>query len=513
MRKLLIVDDEKMIRIGLKAIIEREKTTFTKVYEASGADEALDILARQSIDLTITDIRMPGINGIQFIKKAKKMDIKTNFIILSGYEDFQYAREAIKYGAKDYLLKPVKKNILFKTLRNLERELDEKDSLKNQLDNIHIFKTQCYENQLNYIFTAKQINEYEIKNILDVMGIGLFSKAFYAAVFAASSQSGLILEEINNLNTSKSNAVSFINKDGHIVMAGKSLRLIEETAGYLKNELKKKITVGVSSEGNGIKDIQRAYCQACEAVKHRIFVHLGYFIGFKEIEKLDKNFQVPVKLIKKLIEILDTKNVSEIKNALDKILDIKVISGYNIKYLENTARYLSQYMMEYCKSRIPQQFKESMNDKEKLSNIYNYQSIDEYRQAVYDHMLQINRYLHSLEKGIYYSKNDIDLAIQFIKENINKDLTLQEVADHVYLNYSYFSHLFKERTGSNFVDCLKKLRIDKAKELLRIRSYKIKDVAEEVGFNNPKYFTKVFRNVTGISPMEYRNASASDDNS
>ena len=138
MRKILIADDEELIRKGLKAMIKRYKEDFYDIYLCSNGNQANEILDNENIDILITDIRMPEVDGIELIKHLKNFNKETAIIILSGYDDFKYAKEAIRCGAKEYLLKPVNREKLYLCMEDIEKDINKKEEYERAIIQIFI---------------------------------------------------------------------------------------------------------------------------------------------------------------------------------------------------------------------------------------------------------------------------------------------------------------------------------------------------------------------------------------
>ncbi|WDC85136.1 response regulator [Caloramator sp. mosi_1] len=165
MRKILIVDDEKNIRLGIKSMIENRYPGVYEIFLASNGEEALEYYKQNNIDILITDIRMPVMDGLTLISNLYSNNVQTNIIILSGYDDFNYATHALRNGAKDYLLKPIKRNLLYDTIERIEKEIKSKENTNIKNNEIYSNKDEFFNSQINYILLNTNLSRNEINEL------------------------------------------------------------------------------------------------------------------------------------------------------------------------------------------------------------------------------------------------------------------------------------------------------------------------------------------------------------
>lgn len=513
--KILIVDDEKLIRNGLRTIIEEKDPASAEVFEACCGSDAIHILSKHRIDLAITDIRMPGMDGITFMKEAHKLNFKPEFVILTGYDDFQYARESIKYGAKAYLLKPVRKAELYEVLNKLQEELQRKKNEDLKIEKMNDFINDVWEHELNYVIMNDSLSAAELENITDIININVVKGSYYVGIMERKRKRPGSETWNNDLQLktqvtdfyagNKFTAVAFYSIEGSLVSIAETKEAFYALARYLRGDTAGgRFVTGISGKANGVAGLGRAYLQACEALKYRIIRMSEELICFEDMEKLEKNFNVPVELFKRIMQLIGTKRINEINDLINKVFDQKEILPYNVRYLEKLVEAAYRHVIEPFSEQNPL-YGLNMQEMqyEYLKSIYNFDHINDYIYAFKKYVFDINTCFLDLTE-VYKDRNEIDAALDYISNNYQKDLNLAVVANHVSLNYSYFSNLFSEKTGDSFHNYLKKVRIEKAKELLKNSDYKINEVAEKVGYKNPKHFATNFRALTGISPMEYR---------
>jgi two-component system response regulator YesN len=512
-RKVLLVDDEKYITKGLRAIIERATTSFDEIYETSNSLEALQRISRENFDLVVLDIRMPDMDGIMLLKEAQKLSVKPKFIILSGYDDFHYAADCIKYGAKAYLLKPVKREELIETLKQVELELSREEELNSAKQKKDILLNYFRVDELNFIFLKDSFSETEVGEILRTLELDILDQAFQIGILAKRGpyNSGrkeyyeqLKMEVYEYFQQTNQKIIVFLDIDGNLVL----ITAIDANCSGLLESLAKShkdsYVIGLSSPNHSAPQIRTSYLQACETIKYRILLPSAQIIPYTAIQERNIAFKIPVENIKKIPEITGTSKAEAIEEILDQLFMEEAICSYPIEYFEKIAGMINQYVIHALAEYFPQKNQPLDGKYSDLEDIYCFNDIFDYIRYLNEYLEEINRFLLGL-KDKYRDKKEIEAAMEYIQANYAKDLSMTMVANHISLNYSYFSYLFKEQTGLSFVDYLKRLRIEKAKELLQNSDDKIYEVAEKVGYRNPKHFGRVFREITGITPVEYRN--------
>ena len=515
MKRILIADDEKFIRKGIRTIIERSDLDFDEIIECSNGVEAFETMLCGKIDILITDIKMPKMNGVALLNQMKKLEDKPKVVILSGFDEFSYAQEAIRHGVCDYLLKPVVEDSLIDLIRRLSKDIEENSAaivkqqkLYNVLDCIKV-------DELNNILTSGKINAENIRDILEILEINIFDGDFFissihqkgscrCSSYDIDTAKNIELIERYLINLGEPN-LCFLGPDNKIIMVTGNPDETENILNYLSKENHEDYIIGVSLKGQGVGDIREAYLQSSEALKYKLFVHKANgVINYKEVQALDKGEDIDTELINKVSQLVGCKSICELDEILLRIFYKENLSKRHISYTEKVVEYFNKNVIDYLIKKVKEQTPEWEKKCENIKNIHQFDMLEDYIHSTKQFLLEIHEYLMMLSQ-IYTPKTDIDDAIEFIRENYNKDLNMAFVANQVSMNYSYFSEMFKEKTGSNFLDFLKGVRIEKAKELLRNTDYKIFEVGEMVGFNNSKHFTKIFKEIIGISPIEYRN--------
>jgi two-component system, response regulator YesN len=496
--KVLIADDEKNIRLGIQAMIKREYPEFT-TFIASDGQEALELVQANEPDIVITDIKMPRMDGIQLIKELQQKEIRTSIVILSGYDDFSYAKEAIKNKVKDYLLKPVNRTELFKTLNTIIEELENSQKMTYQ----HLDEYRA--SQLNYILLNPNIQQEVVEDLYKKMKIEPYPDGYYVGIIEGDrvAEGEDFLNKISQLLPSSSHTIPFLDNDGRVTIISADIEQFFQLKEQLGRDRHLIFTIGVSEKKQDIRELKKNYGQAATSLKYHFLYPRRQIILFENVKGKPDVSSLPVDLINKISNMLGTERENEIRTNLRQVMDFDVISHSSINYLENLNREINETIFKGFFKRLGEESLVTFELLNKIDNIYNFDSFHEYFHALEDLLMRIHEYNKQM-KSVYSEQKYMDRAIAYIRENYHKDLNLAVVANYISLNYSYFSHMFKEFIGQNFVDYLKMVRVESAKRLLKETDFKILEISEMVGYKNPKQFARVFRDVEGISPKEYR---------
>lgn len=511
MRKVLIVDDEKYIQLGIKSIIEMSNSTFDEIYITSNGHEALELLLKYQFDLVISDIKMPIMDGIQLMKSIHQKEIHTRFIILSGYDEFKYAKEALNFGAKAYLLKPIQKDELIEIILKMESEIiveEEKNNLENKVTSfLSKFKT----HELSFLLENDTINNTETLNILNTLGLDFL---IHECIIAFISPKTLIpdykldysLIELAIDKYLKHYDISntfFLHMDNNLVMISSDQIDLNDMLNFLSNEFNCKFISGISIKNPGETNLKKSYYQAMEASKYSLIFDEKTIINSDEIkEKLD-NFAIPIIQINTLASKLNTSKPTDLDDLIDQIFDSEIILKCNINYIHKVINYIEQFVIEVISAHFPYKSDIKLKWKNVLLENYSKYSIWLFIAEFKKFLHEINEFILTLKDSSDFS-SEMDKAFKYIHGNYSKNISMESVSSHVGLSYTYFSHLFNEKTKVSFSDFLKKIRMEKAAELLKQTDDKISDIALAVGYYNTKHFRNSFKNIYGISPTEYR---------
>ncbi|HON14779.1 MAG TPA: response regulator [Treponema sp.] len=466
--KLLIADDEKTIRAGLIKIITEHYPGTLEIIEAKNGEEAWTHICEQKPEILITDIRMPKMDGMELMRHVAALEEKPAMVVLSGYEEFSYARESIRLGVVNYILKPVDKQELFQILDSLIADIQEKERTNKQ----------------NLIASAIKGSMLQKDTLQELIRNG----AYRIAQCIKPSD-----KQIANLIT-KNHAFIIEEKTNSL-----SLLVPEAERTALFSELQAQFHI------IGVSDIIRnpADLQSC-----RTHAEIASFVRFFSAEKrlvLYEDLFEPQdqaaenRSLESLAVLVGTGDKTGIQRMLSSLFSFESESFYqNVMGLYQISSQIPSLLMtfhQYIETDPYLSMKSFL-----LRDMDRYTAIAELQKDISDLVL----YLDILLQQRYSEYPFIEQALAFVAKHFTEPISMATVANHCSVNYTYFSEKFKQVVGVNFNDHVKQLRLEEAKRLLQQGCYKVYEVASRSGFGDVKYFMKAFKEATGLSPGEYQ---------
>lgn len=470
-------------------MIQRSGVPVEMIMECSNGEMALEILQSQKVDVMFTDIRMPKMSGIELVQRIQELPGKPIIIAISGYADFSYAVEMLRSGAREYLLKPVEREKLWNVMKKLEQEILE--SRKNS----QISKRLGHQ-QFKYLMLNEKITEEEINTMQSEYESEFALYAYY--VYALNPREVKAAEE---------KYIYLHNVEGYDVylVSDKNAQLL------LKNELSQEY-VGTSTLHSGIRELRAAYQEAVDARRHafctnRMICHAGEsgkHIHENFYEQGQKLLREEAKLQR--VQLLGTDKTEELVKAWNGLF-------YAVKNEWIAPADFTKGMDDFFKE-VRKTYRNILADDEgnkKLEDYYSFPSLAVWQTEFMEWMLTLHERINS-RFDANKNQQKIKQAMNYIQENYDKDLNMAVVSNHISMNYSLFSYLFKEYTGSNFVNYLKSIRMEEARKLLEKTDMRIMEISAKVGYENEKHFMKIFKASYGVSPSEYRKNAQIDGN-
>lgn len=524
MYKIMLADDEGIVIDSLKYIIEREFGEECHIEFAKTGRNVIELAENYRPDIAVMDIQMPGINGIEAMKEIRKNNDNIIFIVMSAYDKFDYAQEAIKLGALEYLTKPMDRN---KMLAALKRAMAIVDQEKTRRSNDLIIREKLetvvpiLENGLIYNLLFHEYFEEDITNYKTMLNIQT-DYAFMMVLVSGDDKDGNHMtnavgssvrlqqnyREIRAIIKMYFDAIAGTvmgNKLAILVPYGRKeleyserVNVIErarEMAYKLKNQLDISFRVGIGKVGE-LKEMESSYSDAINSlllttntVAHANDLPIG-------CEYTDN---YPIELEKKLFEEVEkgrTDAAVEVsKEYFSRIKDMDIMD-LRLKVLEfalwaERISYSAGGMVYSVSNRHGY-----------LPTIMAIESTEELYRWFEDRIVFSCSNIASRKEE---SSNDAIVASKaYIENNYTKNITLEDVSREVNISSYYLSRIFKEETGENFIDYLTNLRIEKAKELLSTTQYSMKEICSMSGYSDPNYFSKTFKKNVGVTPTEYR---------
>lgn len=509
MHKVLLVDDERIILDGISKIIDWEQLNLHLIGTARNGLDAYNIIKEKAPDIVICDIRMPGLNGLELVRKVTNEEINVKFIILSGFGEFSYAKQAMEFGVKHYLLKPCNENLIVEALNSIKNELSLEEKRERFLVDMR--------NQLNQIqpYVKKQLLKEFISTKLDSNhGITFYERLFridfddekirvillkpegdyhYEHMFVIENI-GEDLFAPSILTTTIGEHIVFIVKDLEMVSLHENLKQLKEHF-YQIYELD--MTVAIS-EVNQITAARDLYLEALECLNHRFFLGEGSIITKLDIQKtkIRNQYEYDGQNLCLLIKTGNWEKVeSEISNFFGNLTKLMLSTSMTRSYV----MHLFIEMIQHSDSNCIHAYME------KMSSLMDMDTIQQMRAFFVNNAKEITDFHLNRHKSNH--SEIIKNMIEIVNENLgNSELSLKWVANRVFMNADYLGKLFKQETGEKFSSYVTRVRIEKAiEQIQQMDDVKVFTLAEMIGYgDNPQYFSQVFKKYTGYTPSEYR---------
>lgn len=532
MIKVLIADDELRICELIFRLIDWEALGMSVIAVAHDGRETIKIIKNEMPDIVITDIRMPGYNGVDVIRIGKEYNSDIQFIIISGYSQFDYAQNAIHYGVSDYLLKPVKAEELTKALLRIKSRIDKNNQMYSQVK-----KAWTLEQQNRRLYREQLIMEIAHGKGFDVLTKDMntlneqykyeFIPGFFTIVivkadglnFEEKTESSFLYEKIQQ-SLSFAFAPVMQEMQGTMLDNGTYIFLFNYENEYAEIELqihrllnqmllqkdvfkKLHLTIGLGKRVNCLVEVGKSYETAYLAIKDRILVGTDRIIEGKEkivVQDYKDYFLHTVRELENVVENLDDKRISDIIQEWGTALSKdKEINGYQIE--QSAKALVNSYLLSMQKNNYTLDEDDNLL-KDFMKSIENCISLGEIQELLSGTLEQsLSEYRH--KRALSGSKPIRD-AKEYIRNNLAGNLTIQEVSEYVGYSSAHFSVRFKQECGITFSDYVMESRIEKSKELLKNTRETIESIAAAVGYSDVKSFTKNFKKYTEVKPSQYR---------
>ncbi len=517
---IFLVDDDEIIRKGLRGIIEKSDLNCNVIGEASDGELALQELEQfDKVDLLITDIRMPVMDGLELMKQIREKEKfqLMKIIVLSGYDEFKYVRNAFMDGAVDYLLKPINKGDFIENLRRIRSSIEYEAELEN---NRRESKHLMIANTLNRLFHNSFREKAEELVNLNKIDLDLENRCYFVAIcridnyykqnmermeyegaldtimmqidaWKADYKEFLLLQYINKTE------IIYLIHAHHRINAHQIAHLIYQELGRVNRE-DTSYTIGFGNVYQGIENAPKAYQEAFDAAEARFYLGRNHCVEYDQIK--DKIIDIsydPEPKLSRMIQYIELYDYINCKKVIDEIfLDLGYITA--MKFRKYMKEFMDQLMIRV------KDFQEALlccshDYLFYLENINTYNDLKSYISAVIKDVIE---YIRNERKKRSIIR--IELAKKYISEHYNENITLNDVAGYIELNASYFSNLFKTEVGINFSEHLLEVRMQMARKLLRDPTIKVYEVGCMVGYEDAVSFGRAFKKKVGMSPKEYR---------
>ena len=542
MLKIFLAEDEVIVRETIKRMIPWEELGFELVGEAADGEMALPLLIRQKPDLLITDIKMPFMDGLTLAKLAKKELPELKIVILSGYDDFNYAKQAINIGVEDYLLKPITKNALIERLSEIRSRYEHEKTQKEYYEKFQR-EMQAYEKNSSRDFfealVCGSMDMMEVYKKAEKLGLDIVAEAYNILIFTMNSEEDFsgqkegyseweaesleMLEEFFSGHPSAMLFRSNIFSYGVLLKGQKESikEITKECVGKIQGILKRKESkrewfLAVGQPVERLSQIKKSYHTASRAFSQR-YLYVENILYYDEMEmmehrsgqadtndnaylkKVDVNALNPAILQKFLSNGIQEETENFVKDYFYAIgqepMESLVFRNYVILNVRFSVITFLKGLGCDTEGMEPENTEEILAESGK-----NIESAIAYAEKMVSQAITI-RDQNSGNKN----RSILKTAVDFIESHyMEEEISLNTVANVANVSANHFSALFSQNMGQTFIEYLTSLRMNKAKELLRCTGMRSSEIAGEIGYKDAHYFSYLFKKTQGMTPSDYR---------
>lgn len=534
--KVFLVEDEMVIRRGIKNSIDWEKEGYIFCGEASDGELAYPMIIKEKPDILITDIRKPFMDGLELCKLVKKELPNIKILILSGYDEFDYAKEAIRLGVTEYLLKPISSGKLLEALNgvseSIRREKEDKDLVRKYMEEMREntehekqkFFEQMIAGNLSMADALETGKKYEMN-----LSAGMYNLLLFRFTLGEENRkSGELLGEaeyaIEKLTERLEYVFEFqrgVEGWAFLLMADNEEQMserVKELSKDLEEIMKNYSTIayfgGIGQPVARLRELEESFREAERALAARFTMELNRIISVEDIRMAQNVDTLDDIEITSFGEIEKTRTMLEkflnngAEDEIDEFVDVYIneLPEENLKsVLMRQYIIMDAYivMMSFCEKIEGIEGEMQAQSEELKNSMKTIQTLEE-----------IKNYIRMLLKKIIGVRDTISGRrysdiIEIAKDQIRKtymsdEISLNTIAAEVGMSPSYFSSIFSKEMGKTFVEYLTEIRMDRAKELLMCSSMKTSEIGYEVGYKDPHYFSYIFKKTQNCTPKEFR---------
>ncbi len=524
MYRVMLADDEKAVLESVKRIIDDHFPGQCEIETAKSGRDVIELAEQFRPDIAVLDIQMPGINGIEAIREIKQNDPSVEFVILSAYDKFDYAKEALNLGVLEYVSKPVSSAEITRTLQkamdtiSLRRQKrSEYLQIKEKMENVMpIIENDFVHSLMFRDFTAEDLENYKnllgldaeygcmialvfggAKNLKDVVGGDELTQRQYLRVRELTKETfscvigPVMSNKIPVFLPLEKNRIEYQERVGMIDVGRGLVRRLRQAAGM-------PFRIGIGSV-RGFHECMESYEDALKAL-----VSSSASVAHADDLPIQCRYdeEYPIDLERELFDRLKNGSREDCERVAARYFDW-MLDNYEETDMSVRLKTLEFVLFAEAEAYFSGGMTYHFSEREYyLPMIMNAGSNSELKSWFVTKFGEACRNMHSRREE--HEKQLAVRAKEYIQENFSRDLSLDEVSRHFDLSPYYFSKLFKKETGINFVEYVTELRISKAKGMLAKSGCSIKEICAAVGYSDPNYFSRIFKKSTGVTPTEYK---------
>ncbi|MDC7234706.1 MAG: response regulator [Spirochaetales bacterium] len=523
MYSLLIADDEIISRLGISNLLDWEAEGFQLIDSVENGELALEILREQPVDLVLTDVKMPLMTGIELISKARSEGINSQFIVLSSYDDYSFVREALKMGALDYILKlDLNKEHMQSVLQKAREQIEQNSSGDRSQPLDRQTLNSARRDFLKQLFYGKVSFDEHLADRLNHLQLSLPHHNFVTLMFrienlpSTAGEGGIrrVIEEVlEEYEYAYICGTGFNELCILYNLAGKEEldlfkcieRLAKRVIFLMKQYFNQSAVLYISDIKGSIEEIPESYQQVNQAYSYKNVFSSESILFYKEIMER-RSDRAPVLLesfVGRFEKAIQKDQPEELNQIFKEILEYTDTTRYIELGQISSFVFSLTYVIRQYEEDAGIQIKLWENEEEQFNALQSIRGKEDF-----------TTFLTGVRAGLEEAlagRNDnhiIRSVKKYLNDHYTEGVVLKDVADYFGLTHTYLSMLFRKETGVTLKDYLIGLKIEKTKELLRKTNLQIAEISKEIGYDNEHYFSRIFKQKTGMTPTAYRNSGS-----
>ncbi|WP_256756972.1 response regulator [Cohnella sp. WQ 127256] len=525
MHTVLIVDDDAMIVKGLELIVDWSGMGFEIVGTARDGEEGFQAVQQLRPDIVLTDIKMPYKSGLEMIEDCLSNGLQPAFVVLTGFNEFEYAKRALKSRVADYLLKPIDEAELISVLTNIRTQLADGERRKSDLSALErrlqesypILREKFIGDMVKGSLTPIELSEENLKYYDIRLAGDVFQIVMLDQEFADTDEDQRMLSEMKLMEIIQEALgqcgiyalVARIEERMVVVLSGEGdefLRLregLESIQRAADKWLGLRLTIGVSTTA-GREELPTLYTEVVTAVRYKMYEGKGSVIYYSQLNRLDQStygyLEDQARLLISGVSEMDVEKVyAVIDDLFEKIQRTGMLSPDSVYRMCTEILFETRKALTEIGVNMDDIVDEDIFSKKVMSRYETLEELKHWLGVIFKNTIDFIDRRSSRVNG-----EPIDPIILFMNANYDKNIDLELISKTFYIDPSYFCKVFKKTTGVTYLSYLTQIRMAKACEFLKNPQNKVYEIAGKTGYEDQRYFSQVFRKHTGMTPSDYQ---------
>lgn len=525
-----VVDDEEIIAEGIKFLIEKGMPACRVIAIACDGTEGYKIAAEEKPDIILTDMRMYQMDGIEMIRRLKAAGLNARYIILSGYAEFEYAKQAIALGVEDYITKPVEEEELYRTFEKVCSLIQQEKQHARQMKELQETVGEYSQSMKKYYLRDVLENGKHSEDTLQLQQIDFFrNPSFLCAVFEYGTREKAkpeepaweIFQKQCQVHMEKQYAVEILKgreRNQWIVILGSSrqteMREVKNQMGkvrfYTQEQGEGLVCTGIGLWHKKIQGMRKSYEEALCALNYKIIKGPESLVSYDEIREIaSRPAQISEEEIQALEKCINGMDNEGCRRVIERIFfNINAegkLSPENLQVLAINLVLFGIRKMPFMQLQINEYLGKNVLS---LENITKFKTVEQLKNWIINVICGMNELMR--KQNLPEKRDVVNEVREYISKNFNQDISLADISEKFFINPYYFSQLFKKKTGETYLSYLTGVRIARAKKLLEETDLKIYEICQLIGYGDVNHFNQVFEKREGMKPSTCRKYAVTD---